>query len=76
MARIRTTLKQSNIRWSPQRGHIVTVLLSREYVTIRDIDAALQRQGHRMSPATIYQTMRLLCEVGLAQVVWRGERIR
>jgi Fur family ferric uptake transcriptional regulator len=64
---LRAALKRSHIRWNPQREHIVNVLLSREQATIRELDAALRRRGHRIAPATIYRMMRILCEVGFAQ---------
>jgi len=78
-ARLRAHLKRLRIRWSTQRGHILTVLLSRQYVSIRDIHAALKRRGQRVSPATIYQMMRVLCAVGLAQPKrqhFRAERVQ
>lgn len=66
---LRAALKRSHIRWNPQREHIVNVLLSREQATVREVDAALRRRGHRMSQATIYRMMRVLCDVGFAQPI-------
>lgn len=55
-------------RATPQRMAVVSSLMARRsYVTARDLHAALRRVQRRLGLATVYRTLELLVETGLAE---------
>lgn len=55
-------------RATPQRMAVVTALMAqRTYVTARDLHAALRRVQPHLGLATVYRTLELLVETGLAE---------
>ena len=62
-------LKQLNLRWTPQRKLILKVFLQQEgHVPIEDLHKKIRDQDPSIGIATLYRTMRLLVESGLADM--------
>lgn len=63
-------LQQHDILPTPQRLEVASALLDRpRHCSAEQISSELRRRGSRVSKATIYNTLALFCEKGLAQTV-------
>jgi len=62
-------LQQFNLRWTPQRKLILDIFLKLSgHVHIDDIYSRVREQDPTIGIATLYRTMKLLVESGLAEV--------
>ena len=61
-------LKHHQLRWTPQRKLILEVFLQQEgHVPIEELHKNIHNQDSTIGIATLYRTMKLLVEAGLAQ---------
>ncbi|HSC47270.1 MAG TPA: Fur family transcriptional regulator [Gammaproteobacteria bacterium] len=68
--RIAEELQSHGVIPTPQRLQIAAVLLDRpQHMSADQIMAAVNRESPRVSKATVYNTLRLFCEKGLAREV-------
>jgi Fur family iron response transcriptional regulator len=68
--RITDELQSHGVIPTPQRLQIAAVLLGRpQHMSADQIMAAVNREAPRVSKATVYNTLRLFCEKGLAREV-------
>ena len=62
-------LKHHQLRWTPQRELILEVFLKQEgHIPIEDLHEKIQGQDSTIGIATLYRTMKLLVDSGLADV--------
>ena len=62
-------IKQFNLRWTSQRKLILDVFLQQSgHIHIDEIYERVRRLDHTIGIATIYRTMKLLVESGLAEI--------
>ena len=62
-------LKQHHLRWTPQRKSILKVFLEQQgHVPIDDLHKKVQAQDPTIGIATLYRTMKLLMDAGLAEM--------
>jgi len=62
-------LKQHQLRWTPQRKSILKVFLQQKgHVPIDDLHKKIQAQDPTIGIATLYRTMKLLMDAGLAEM--------
>ena len=62
-------LKQHHLRWTPQRKSILKVFLEQQgHVPIDDLHKKVQAQDPTIGIATLYRTMKLLIDAGLAEI--------
>ena len=67
-ASIREQLKRHGVMPTSQRVEVATVLLARpQHLSADQIIDVLRQQGSRVSKATVYNTLKLFCETGLAR---------
>ena len=68
--RIAEELQGHGVIPTPQRLQIAAVLLERpQHMSAEQIMAAVNREGPKVSKATVYNTLKLFCEKGLAREV-------
>ena len=61
-------LKLKNLKNTSQRQAIVEIFCAgRGHVTAEDLHRKLSQGGRRVGAATVYRTLKLLCECGLAK---------
>ena len=62
-------LKQHNLRWTPQRQLILKVFLQQKGdVPIDDLHKMIHAEDPTIGIATLYRTMKLLMDAGLAEM--------
>ena len=62
-------LKQKQLRWTPQRKLILMVFLQNKgHISIDDLHKHIQDKDATIGIATLYRTMKLLTEAGLAEM--------
>jgi Fur family ferric uptake transcriptional regulator len=60
-------VRQHKGRWTPQRQIIVKEFLaSKGHYGIEELYERLRRKGRRINPSTIYRTLKLLVQAGIA----------
>lgn len=60
-------LAKHNLKLTRQRENILTTFLKMEHVTAEHMYRLLVRKDPHIGLATVYRTLKLLCETGLAQ---------
>ena len=62
-------LQQQQLRWTPQRKLILKVFLQHKgHISIDDLHKHIQNEDGTIGIATLYRTMKLLTEAGLAEM--------
>ena len=62
-------LKENQLRWTPQRKAILKVFLEQEgHVPIDDLQKKINAEAPTIGIATLYRTMKLLMDSGLAEM--------
>ena len=62
-------LKQHSLRWTPQRKSILKVFLEQKgHVPIDDLHKKIHAEDPTIGIATLYRTMKLLMDAGLAEM--------
>jgi len=62
-------LRQNDLRWTPQRKSILTVFLDQEgHVPIDELHKKIHAEDSSIGIATLYRTMKLLMDAGLAEM--------
>ena len=62
-------LKHQHLRWTPQRKLILEVFLQQKgHIPIEDLHEKIQDQDTTIGIATLYRTMKLLVDSGLADI--------
>ena len=62
-------LQQQQLRWTPQRKLILKVFLQQKgHISIDDLHKHIQNEDGTIGIATLYRTMKLLTEAGLAEM--------
>ena len=62
-------LKQNDLRWTPQRKSILKVFLQQEgHVPIDELQKKIYTEDSTIGIATLYRTMKLLMDAGLAEM--------
>lgn len=66
----RQHLKSLNLKYTPERAQILDTLIQHDDTfEAEQLQEALREQGHRVSKATVYRTIKLLQEAGIIQRV-------
>ena len=60
-------LARNNLKLTRQRENILTAFLKMEHVTAEQMYRMLAKKDPHIGLATVYRTLKLLCESGLAQ---------
>lgn len=60
-------LAKNNLKLTRQRENILTTFLKMEHVTAEQMYRLLAKKDPHIGLATVYRTLKLLCETGLAQ---------
>ena len=60
-------LAKHQLKLTRQREHILDMFLKMEHITAEQMYRSLSRKDPRIGLATIYRTLNLFCEAGLAQ---------
>ena len=69
-------LRGKGLRHTPQRKRIVAVFFSEEgHLTTEEIYDRVRSEDPSLGQATVYRTMKLLCEAGLAREVRFGDGV-
>ena len=72
----RTFLRGKNLRNTPQRQRIVEIFFEANgHLTTEEIFERVHGEDPTLGQATVYRTMKLLCEAGLAKEVRFGDGI-
>ncbi len=67
-------IKLAGLRWTGQRELIMnTFLITEEHLTIDDLHRLVHREDPSVGHTTVYRTLRLLTEAGLAREVRFGD---
>lgn len=67
LARIRQEAKRKRVRWTEQRRSIVeTFINSGRHISVDELYQEVRNIDASVSPATVYRTMNLLVEIGVA----------
>lgn len=62
----RRYLKSQNLKYTPERADILNAIIERDEIFEADeLMRTLRSQGHRVSKATIYRTIKLLQDAGI-----------
>jgi len=73
----RQYLKEKGLLVSRQREQILeTFMKARSHLTIDDLYNAVRKKNPRIGLATVYRTMRVICNCGLAREVDFGDGVR
>ncbi len=67
IAALKEHLAKHHLKLTRQREHILTAFLRTEHVTAEQMYRQLSRKDPHIGLATIYRTLNLFCEAGLAQ---------
>ena len=67
IAALRNHLAKRQLKLTRQREHILNAFLKTEHVTAEQMYRQLARKDPHIGLATIYRTLNLFCEAGLAQ---------
>ena len=63
-------LKEKRLRFTPQRDKILEVFLQSEgHLSMEDLFMLVRRQDSSIGQVTVYRTLKLLCEAGLASAI-------
>ena len=74
--RIMEEFRRKSFRATPQRIAIAQVVLnSKDHPTAEQVYQAVKKKYPTLSPATVYQTLHLLTEIGLLQELGFSERV-
>ncbi len=69
-------LSRNNLRMTPQRGLILDVFLRTEgHITSEELYSRVKRKDRSIGQATVYRTLKLLSDAGLAREVDFGDGI-
>lgn len=60
-------LEAHHLKLTRQRQLILKVFLGKDHITAEDLYREIGRRGERAGLATVYRTLNLLCDCGLAQ---------
>jgi Fur family ferric uptake transcriptional regulator len=75
-ARFEQFLEERGLRMTPQRSLIVDVFLKTErHVSSEDLYSLVKRKDRSIGQATVYRTLKLLSESGIAREVDFGEGV-
>ncbi len=67
-------LVEHNLRWTSQRKEILDLFLKMEkHLTTDELYRVVRRRNGRIGYATVYRTLKLICESGLAREVDFGD---
>ena len=70
----RSFLKNKGLRNTPQRQQIMEVFFNESgHLTTEEIYDRVRKEDPSLGQATVYRTMKLLCEAGLAREVRFGD---
>jgi len=73
----RQYLKEKGLLYSKQREQILkTFMKARSHLAIDDLYNAVRKKKPRIGLATVYRTMRVICDCGLAGEVDFGDGVR
>jgi len=73
----RQYLKEKGLLYSKQREQILkTFMKARSHLTIDDLYNAVRKKNSRIGLATVYRTMRIICDCGLAEKVDFADGLR
>ena len=73
----RQYLKEKGLLYSKQREQILkTFMKARSHLAIDDLYNAVRKKNPRIGLATVYRTMRVICDCGLAREVDFGDGVR
>ena len=62
-------LRERNLRWTPQRKLILEIFLGQDgHIHIEDLHIIIKAQDPTIGIATLYRTMKLLVDSGLADI--------
>ncbi len=67
IAALKEHLAKHHLKLTRQREHILTAFLRTEHVTAEQMYRQLSKKDPHIGLATIYRTLNLFCEAGLAQ---------
>ncbi len=67
MGLLKEHLSNHQLKFTRQREHILSVFLKMEHITAEQMYRLLAKKDPHIGLATIYRTLNLFCEVGLAQ---------
>ena len=71
---LRNYIKQNNVRHSKPREQIITEFLKAEkHLSVNDIYRLVQKKFPTIGIATIYRSMKIACEAGLAREIDFGD---
>jgi Fur family ferric uptake transcriptional regulator len=77
LERFRRWLRDHRLPVTPQREHIATALFDADlHLSAEALERRLKERGHRIGTATIYRTLDILLEAGLARAHDFGEGVR
>jgi Fur family ferric uptake transcriptional regulator len=67
IARVREDARRRGVRWTAQRQTIVeTFFAGREHLTVEELHKRVRAIDHTVSAATVYRTVNMLVEIGVA----------
>jgi len=70
-------LKEKGLLYSKQREQILkTFMKARSHLAIDDLYNAVRKKNPRIGLATVYRTMKVICDCGLAEEVDFGDGLR
>ena len=70
----RRYLRSHRLKYTPERADILNAIIERDDVfEVDQLLMEMRRRGHRVSKATIYRTLNLLVQAGLARELDFGE---
>ena len=70
-------LKEKGLLYSKQREQILkTFMKARSHLAIDDLYNAVRKKNPRIGLATVYRTMRVICDCGLAEEVDFGDGVK
>ena len=73
----RQYLKEKGLLYSKQREQILkTFMKARSHLAIDDLYNVVRKKNPRIGLATVYRTMRVICDCGLAREVDFGDGVR
>lgn len=67
LAILKEHLAKHNLKLTRQRENILTTFLKMEHITAEQMYRLLAKKDPHIGLATVYRTLKLLCEIGLAQ---------
>jgi Fur family transcriptional regulator, ferric uptake regulator len=68
--RLMEHVKNKNLKSSTQRNHILSIMVNeKRHRTIEEIYAITKKENGDIGIATVYRTVRLLCDAGIAREI-------